>query len=121
MSQERKGRSSSTSSNISKTTAKANAKNTERVTISQAEFEKQVDNVICPDCKKRCKDNEKAIECEFCERWFHANCQGVNDILYEAIKADGEAGTNFIHWYCNSSCNFIRLRRHYKPAKTYEN
>ena len=73
----------------------------------------QIDFIIedrtCGEWREDHKEiiNDKAIECEFCERWFHAECQGVSDVMYEAIKADGEAGTNFIHWFCNSSCNFF--------------
>ena len=76
MSQDRrtfKGRSSSTSSNSgSKASTKTTLPNPDidRVSISQVEFENQVKNAICPDCRKRCKDNDKAIECEFFERWF---------------------------------------------------
>lgn len=63
--------------------------------------------ILCPDCQKPCIDSDKAIECEFCERWFHAKCQKVSDSLYQAIVDDSKAGTQMIHWYCNSSCNFF--------------
>ena len=74
---------------------------------SQASFDQDKEEFRCPDCKKVCKDDEAALECEFCERWFHASCQNVTDQLYAAIQADSQAGTNIIHWYCNTSCNFF--------------
>ena len=66
-----------------------------------------VDNTICPDCKKRCNDNDQAIECEFCERWYHRACQKVSIKFYEAIVEDSRTGSGIIHWYCNSSCNMF--------------
>ena len=74
---------------------------------SQACFDQEREDYTCPDCKKPCTDDEAALECEFCERWFHASCQNVNDQLYQAIQADSAAGSNILHWYCNTSCNFF--------------
>ena len=51
--------------------------------------------------------DERALECEICNRWYHADCQKVSDQLYAALQADSQAGTNFVHWYCNTSCNFF--------------
>ena len=90
---------------------------TDKVKIKQSEIEdrskgrknsKSVDpKYMCPNCKKQCKDGEKALECEVCVRWFHAECQKVTDTLYEALRQDSEAGTNMLHWYCDSSCKFF--------------
>ena len=65
------------------------------------------EEAICPDCNKQCTENDQAVECEFCERWFHKKCQKVSDSLYQAISDDNESGTNMVHWYCNTSCNLF--------------
>ena len=87
------------------------------VKITQNEIEKRTNlsksskqadpKYTCPDCKKQCRDGDKALECEVCERWFHADCQKVTGTMYEALRQDSEAGTNMLHWYCNSSCKFF--------------
>ena len=99
--QDMKGKRGSTSTTplVKEPQAQSNQANT------NSDHEK--DEFKCPDCKLVCKDDEAALECEFCERWFHAECQKVTDQLYQAIQADSEAGTNMIHWYCNTSCNFF--------------
>ena len=64
-----------------------------------------IDKAYCGTCKKICNDDDQAMECEMCERWFHKKCQGVSDKLYEALVED--KGVGLIHWYCNSSCNLF--------------
>ena len=47
-------------------------------------------------CNKIVKDDEEALLCESCHRWFHIQCQNVSRPKYKAI---GELGSD-ISWYC---------------------
>ena len=93
---------SSTSSSDKTKSAKGIASNGQEVMDDHV-----FDKTVCPDCKKLCKEDEQAVECECCERWFHKACQGVSDSLYQAIEEDSIEGRNMVHWYCNTSCNFF--------------
>ena len=59
----------------------------------------------CGSCDNLCKDNDKALLCTVCERWFHIQCQSVGEEKYRVISADAASEVPTIHWFCNSSCN----------------
>lgn len=107
------GRKNSVSGNINEPTnsnsisSKVKAKDKKSSDKDQENNDPSNENAICPDCKKLCKEDDQAVECECCERWFHKQCQGVSDSLYQAIEEDCKEGRNMVHWYCNTSCNFF--------------
>jgi chromosome segregation ATPase len=41
----------------------------------------------CGECGEEVKD--KGIQCDICSKWFHAECVGLQDALYKAIKQYG--------------------------------
>lgn len=70
---------------------------TTRTSSSSSSKESKKDS--CPTCKQNVSSNQKALECEVCEEWFHTNCQKVSDDVYAAIEKDES-----VHWYCHT-CN----------------
>ena len=49
----------------------------------------------CGVCSKGCRKNQKAIQCDDCDVWFHAKCTGVNKTEYANLSA--RSNTN---WTC---------------------
>lgn len=47
----------------------------------------------CGVCQKPVKNNQKGLQCDSCDLWYHTNCCRVNDIVYNALA--------------NSSCSWI--------------
>ena len=56
-----------------------------------------VDKAVCDICKQLCKEGDKAVECEMCERWFHKDCQNVSDKLFEVLEEDSRSGAGIVH------------------------
>src|SRR3989442_1058608 len=54
----------------------------------------------CKVCDTNIKTEDEGIECEICEKWFHANCEGMSGAEYEFLKAHYKS----LHWYCED-CN----------------
>ena len=46
-------------------------------------------------CLKGCRKNQRAIQCDECDEWFHAKCSGISD----RENADLSANQN-TNWYC---------------------
>ena len=51
---------------------------------------------------KQVTDKDKGIQCEMCENWHHAVCEGISDEAYSMI---GRLET--IHWFCRRCNNGI--------------
>ena len=47
------------------------------------------------------EEEQKGIRCDICNYWYHAQCQDLNDDLYDSINS---SGTTQIHWFCKY-CN----------------
>ena len=60
----------------------------------------------CDICKKMCKDNENAIECEGCNKWQHSECAGLIIGEYNIIKRK----TCKLTWLC-AECKPKLLRK----------
>ena len=41
----------------------------------------------CGVCSKGCRKNQKAIQCDDCEVWFHAKCTGVTNGEYANLSS----------------------------------
>jgi hypothetical protein len=50
----------------------------------------------CEDCGKSVLDHDKGLQCEACEAWFHASCQGMSEDTYKIV------GQSCIHWFCKN-------------------
>jgi len=59
----------------------------------------------CGKCKKNVFNQDHAVECELCDRWYHIKCENIEESVYEAI---GKGATG-LHWFCNH-CNTVALK-----------
>ena len=50
----------------------------------------------CGICKKGVRKNQKAIFCDACDHWVHANCNGVKDKEYCELQEQDDD----IPWFC---------------------
>ena len=50
---------------------------------------------MCKKCVKVVTDDDKGLQCEVCEDWFHCKCVGVSAQLYQRLKEN-----ECLHWYC---------------------
>lgn len=41
----------------------------------------------CMVCSRSVKSNQKALVCDACQQWSHANCARVDDSLYRKLQA----------------------------------
>lgn len=57
----------------------------------------------CTVCGKSVKSNQKALSCDVCQEWSHANCAGVDDSLYCKLQSVAH-----FSWQC-PSCLFTVL------------
>ena len=54
----------------------------------------------CTVCGKSVASNQKALSCDACQEWSHANCAGVDDSLYRRLQSVAQ-----FSWQC-PSCLF---------------
>jgi hypothetical protein len=59
----------------------------------------------CGSCGALVEDDDKALLCEICERWFHTACEQIDDDTYTMLKKDGAKSVAFLHFFCTKSCN----------------
>lgn len=52
----------------------------------------QLDNIICPECKKMYLEGENWIACDLCDRWYDSLCADLTDNQWADVD-------NF-DWYC---------------------
>lgn len=58
----------------------------------------------CIVCSANVKNNEKGLQCDYCELWVHAKCANFTNASYEAMKIPG------VKYYCkNCVSNVDRL------------
>ena len=58
-------------------------------------------NCICLKCNRKVKNNQKGIQCEYCDIWFHITCEKLTDDEYKKLNDLDEKAS----WYC-SNCSF---------------
>lgn len=49
----------------------------------------------CRACAQEVKDNQRAVQCDKCNLWFHIKCGNIDEAVYRVI----EKATGF-NWYC---------------------
>ena len=49
----------------------------------------------CHECKRLVKDNDKGVQCDICEHWYHANCVKISSDVYSVISVKED-----LDWYC---------------------
>ena len=61
----------------------------------------------CGTCAKSLKDADKVLMCKSCDRFFHIQCQKVDDAKYQVLIADEASNSPCMLWFCNSNCNLF--------------
>ena len=51
---------------------------------------------VCQVCKEHVEENEKGINCDICEYWYHSKCIKLNDATYKFYKKENQP------WACSS-------------------
>ena len=59
------------------------------------------DDEKCGACTKECKSDEKALSCDSCAVWFHAECAQIPDAIYK-FYGDKEMATYNFYCKCKS-------------------
>ena len=49
----------------------------------------------CSICKKIVRDSQAGIQCDFCDKWIHAECISLCDEEYLRLRQSDE------EWFCN--------------------
>ena len=59
-----------------------------------------VNNLSCPCsiCNKNCLKNQKAIQCDNCDKWCHIGCDGTSDEEYSFYQTTNDNPD--IKWFC---------------------
>ena len=73
----------------------------------------------CRDCNTPVHNKDKAIVCDLCEHWMHAECQDIPDATYAFLSGNEDSS---IKWYC-SHCKVIAtgvVTEVGKIAKSYQ-
>ena len=63
---------------------------------------------VCGKCNKKCMDNEKAIQCDLCCMWVHADCENISEQQYKAIENLSELGNSV--YFCTINNCMTRFR-----------
>ena len=53
---------------------------------------------VCGSCKMIVTEDENAVACEICERWYHIKCEDLPETVYKFM---GTEGGNQVMWYCS--------------------
>ena len=60
----------------------------------------------CTGCKSVVKQKDKAISCDICMIWFHAECVKISQVNYTAIKKISSSCQGF-KWLCEKCDRFF--------------
>ena len=52
----------------------------------------------CSICNKNCLKNQKAIQCDMCDKWCHIGCDGTSDDKYKFYQTTNDNPE--IKWFC---------------------
>jgi hypothetical protein len=44
-------------------------------------------------CNKAVTWRQRAVACDNCNLWYHANCMGMNSAIYKALEPSNASGT----------------------------
>ena len=59
---------------------------------------KQTSKDQCPDCKDVVKEEDLALSCDLCLKWYHINCHNQwGKFLQFSNKKNSQ-----IHWFCKN-------------------
>ena len=50
----------------------------------------------CAVCKKGCRRNQRAVQCDECDLWYHAKCSGITNEDYKVLLSQVQTGLAMI-------------------------
>lgn len=56
----------------------------------------------CGVCSNPVKSNQKGIQCDLCDQWYHINCEHMPNSIYDSLSSSVDS------WFC-SSCSLPNL------------
>lgn len=56
-------------------------------------------NDMCGLCESVVTEDEKAVACEICDRWYHIKCDDLPEAVYDFMAS--EKGRKKLSWYCS--------------------
>jgi len=76
----------------------------------------------CLQCEEELGSDCKAVQCDLCAAWIHAECEGLLDEVYGNVMALG--GLNNAMYYCDTNNCISRIKqllftRSYKPDHSH--
>jgi len=88
-----------------------------RKSSTKSRSEKEVGNVSENECALYKTDKDERnywLQCEVCDKWFHAICAGVKKEIFDACRHMKK-----LHWICED-CNPVATRTLKMLTKMYE-
>jgi len=58
----------------------------------------------CGQCSKVVSEKDNGLQCEFCDVWTHAACEGITEEVYKVLSRCEGA-----HWFCKK-CNIGAMK-----------
>ena len=56
----------------------------------------------CSKCNNDVNENDAAINCDLCNKWFHRCCTDIKPDIYDLIDPEQEESPKGFQWYCDS-------------------
>ena len=64
------------------------------------------DNVDCKKCSSVVLDTDKALDCDLCRKYFHANCTTIPEAIFLHLT-DANIQPIGLRWYCGDCINTV--------------
>ena len=58
----------------------------------------------CIVCEKKVGEKENGVQCEICEKWWHAACARLRQEEYNVVQESATKDEQVLHWHC-AECN----------------
>ena len=58
--------------------------------LKTPEFISTAEVFHCGTCKKKVGQRHKAVQCDFCDKWNHIKCDGIDNKTYDALKKSND-------------------------------
>lgn len=70
------------------------------------------EDATCPVCDNMVGDGDKGLQCDECQRWYHVQCEGVDEAWYGKMQdEEGEP------WYCRKCMR--NLKKYIEKVKRF--
>lgn len=61
------------------------------------------EEAVCPTCEVRVEDSQKGLQCDDCQRWYHASCEGVEQASYSKMQEEVDGV-----WFCRKCMRVLK-------------